>query len=615
MRYTVIFQPSGKKAYTDGQHSVLHISQEAGVPIESLCGGKGICGKCRVVVEKGNEKLPPPTEREIKTLGELINRGYRLACETIPACDVTLRVPDESRIDRQVILTTAKCVSARLDPVIKNIYIEVPQPTLDNPMADSERLLTALRGVHRFHNILIDSMAIRKLPHVIRECNGRLTVTVWNNREILDIASGINDNLYGIAFDIGTTTVVAYLMDLLKGKELSVKAAMNPQVAYGDNVVSRISYCAENPDGLEKLRSVLLRCMNTLIEEACEEANIKTEQVLESVIVGNTVMHHLFLGLDPQYIALAPYCPVIQSPMQIKARDAYLEISPSGYVRILPVKAGFVGGDTVGVIIATEPHRRDHITLVIDLGTNGEIVLGDRNRLLCCSTAAGPAFEGGHIKWGMRATSGAVERVMIDPETLDVELKTIDNYPPLGICGSGLISAVSGLIRADVIMEKGNFNPKISSPRLRKGHDGPEFVLAWAEETGIRSDLVITQRDVAELQLAKAAIHAGITILMRRMGLTGINRILLAGAFGTYINPEDACVIGLIPDCLSANIESVGNAAGAGSCLALLNKTKWKETERIAQKMDYVELSADPEFNELFVEGMFFKSRHTPVSI
>jgi len=493
-----------------------------------------------------------------------------------------------------------------MKPMVRNIFIETPMPTLENPAADAERIMEVLANAHGFRHVTIDPMITRKLPHAVREDKGRVTVTLWDDREIVDIRPGIKEDIYGIAFDLGTTTVVAYLLDLHKGSELSVKAVMNPQVMYGDNVVSRISYCMEDPNGLDKLRSVLLDCMNSLIEELCEEAGIKTDRIAEAAVAGNTLMHHIFLGLDPRYLAMSPFCPVIQSSSHIKARDLYLKLSPSAQVYILPVKAGFVGGDTIGVVIATRPHKKDSTTLVIDLGTNGEIVLGNRHRLLCCSTAAGPAFEGGHIKWGMRATSGAVEKVRMDAETLSVELKTIGDCAPLGICGSGLISAIAEMVKAGVLTKKGTFNTVRSSPRLREGTEGTEFVIAWADETGTNSDMVITQQDVAELQLAKAAIHAGITILMKRLGLKSIDTILLAGAFGTFIKAEDACSVGLLPDCLSSKIKSVGNAAGAGSCIALLNKDKRREAERVARKMEYVELSAEPDFHELFVEGMFF---------
>lgn len=606
MGHTITFQPSGKRVFTKDTQTILDLAREAGISMESICGGKGICGKCKVVLNKTDAPLPSPTKREYEVLGDLLENGCRLACEVVPGGDITVHIPEQSRAAGQVILTAARYSPTRLCPMVENIFIETPAPTLDSPLADAERIMHSITEARGIRRITFDPMISRKVPHAVRKDNGRVTVALWNGREVVDVRPGMQEDIYGIAFDIGTTTVVAYLLDLHRGVEISVKAVMNPQVVYGDNVVSRISHCMEHPDGLDKLRSVLLGCMNGLIEELCEETGIKSDRIMEAAVAGNTLMHHIFLGLDPQYLALAPYCPVIQSCHHIKARDLYLKLSPSAQVYILPVKAGFVGGDTIGAVIATRPHKRYSTTLLIDLGTNGEIVLGNRHRLLCCSTAAGPAFEGGHIRWGMRATSGAVEKVRMDAETFSVVLKTIGNCPPLGICGSGLISSIAELVKTGMLTRKGVFNTRQFSPRLREGSEGFEFVLAWAGETGTNSDLVITQQDVAELQLAKAAIHAGITILMKRMGLKSIDTILLAGAFGTFIKAEDACLVGLLPNCLSSKIESVGNAAGAGSCIVLSNKYMKKEAERIARDMEYVELSADPDFQELFVEGMYF---------
>ncbi len=381
---------------------------------------------------------------------------------------------------------------------------------------------------------------------------------------------------------------------------------MNPQISYGDDVISRISFCQQEPGGLERLRTDMVQCLNGLIREASSQGGIDPRQIVEMTVVGNTAMHHFFVGLDPQYLSMAPYPPVLTDAQDIKAQDLGIEIGPSAYVHLLPLKAGFVGSDAIACILATGLYRKKANTLLIDLGTNGEIVLGNKDRVLCCSTAAGPAFEGGHIRWGMRAAAGAIERVRIDPTTFDVTLKTIDGERPVGICGSGIISGVAEMIRAGIVLGKGNLNEEIQTSRLRHGEDGWEFVLAWASETGTEHDIVITQKDVAELQMAKSAIYAGATLLLELFGGEPIQKIFLAGAGGNYVDPLDACTIDLFPGCTASRVLGVGNAAGHGSCLALLDKYKRREAERIANKAQYVELAATKRFQDLFVSSMFF---------
>lgn len=350
----------------------------------------------------------------------------------------------------------------------------------------------------------------------------------------------------------------------------------------------------------------MVQCLNKLITEASSHAGINPSQIVEMTVAGNTAMHHFFLGLDPQYLTMAPYTPVLTDAQDVKAQDLRIKIGPSAYVHLLPLKAGFVGSDAVACILATGIHRKKATTLLIDLGTNGEILLGNKERLLCCSTAAGPAFEGGHVMWGMRAATGAIERVRIDPTTFDVTLKTIDGAPPIGICGSGIISAVAEMIRAGIVLGKGNFKESIQSSRLRQGDAGWEFVLAWSHEAGAEQDIVVTQKDVAELQMAKSAIYAGATLLMEIFGAESIQKVLLAGAGGNYVDPLDAGTIDLFPSGTTAKVIGVGNAAGHGSCLALLDKYKRKEAERIAKKAQYIELAATERFQELFVSSMFF---------
>jgi uncharacterized 2Fe-2S/4Fe-4S cluster protein (DUF4445 family) len=604
----IIFMPQGKETEADGHMSILQLAQKIGLPLQSTCGGKKKCGKCRVVVEETDAILPPPSDQEREHLGELLEKGYRLACDTLLATDAKIRIPEESLVRRQVILTshTEYAYPARLQPNVKQYYVEVPAPNINDVKADRERFLSALQEAFGLGYLCMDMDAIQELPRQLHSDEEGLVALIRDEREIIGFQKGLEPRLYGMAFDMGTTTVVGYLMDLLSGESLSVVSAMNPQIPYGDDVISRISFSQQEPGGLQKLRSHMVRCLNGLILEASSQAGINRNEIVEMTLVGNTAMHHLFLGLEPRYLAIAPYTPVLTGAQEKKAQALGIEIGPSAYVHLLPLKAGFVGSDAIACILATGIHRKKATNLLIDLGTNGEIVLGNKERLVCCSTAAGPAFEGGHIGWGMRAAAGAIERVRIDPTTFEVTLKTIDDKRPLGICGSGIISAVAEMIRTGIVLGKGNFNENIQSSRLRPGKEGWEFVLAWTHETGSAQDIVITRKDVSEMQMAKSAIYAGATLLAEMFGGESFQNIFLAGAGGNYVDPLDACTIDLFPGCTTAKVIGVGNAAGHGSCLALLNKYKRKEAERIARKAQYIELAATERFKELFVSSMFF---------
>ncbi len=606
----IIFSPFEKAVSTDGSKTILQLAQDAHIPLQSTCGGKKKCGKCTVIIQKTDDLLSPPSDREKAVLGGKVEEGYRLACEIRLRHAAVVAIPEESRIADLVILTrnTKHAASARIRPNIIQLFVEVPPPVLDAVIADRERLMLALHKTHGIRKPAMDPFVLRKLPKALRSSENEVAVILSGKNEIIDLYAGKGDGLFGVAFDVGSTTVVCFLMDLISGEMRSVKASMNPQVAFGDDVITRISFCVENPGGLEKLRSGMVLCLNELVSATATEAGIDSDQIVEAVIVGNTAMHHLLTGLDPHYLSMAPYAPVLQEGQDYKARDLGLEIGASAYAHLLPLKAGFVGSDTVACVLATGLHRSRIPTLLIDLGTNGEIVFGNKNRMLCCSTAAGPAFEGGHIRWGMRASSGAIERLKIDSKSLNVIWETVHHEKPIGLCGSGIISTVAEMIRAGIILGRGNFEEELNTHRLREGEDGLEFVLVWAKDAGINQDIVITQKDVAELQMAKSAVHAGATLLMEEFRGETVERILLAGAGGNYVDPKDACTIDLFPGCLTAKVTGVGNAAGHGACLTLLDKNKRKEAERIATKLEYRELAATTRFQELFVTGMFFSS-------
>lgn len=607
----LLFKPFNKTVEPDGVRTILELARDAGIPLPAACGGKKRCGRCRIIIEKSYTAPNPPSSRELEILGEdLIRKGYRLACETVLSGDAILHVPEEGQPRKQVILTsgTDYPYATPVRPGIRSCYVEVPPPSLNAPEADQERLLSALQDRFGLKRLGMDPFVLRALPAALHFREKGVTAVVRDNKEIIAIKAGDPGPLLGMAFDVGTTTVVGYLMNLLDGKTLSVASDMNPQLPFGDDLISRISYCQQEPEGLKRLQSAIAQCLNALIVQAASEAHIRPAQILEMTMVGNSAMHHIFMGLDPGYLSMAPYAPVLKEAQDVKARDLGIHIGPSAYIHLLPIKAGFVGSDAIACVLATGMHKMRTMTLLLDLGTNGEVILGHRDRLLCCSTAAGPAFEGGHIRCGMRASAGAIERVRINPGTFETSIETIHHHPALGICGSGVISAVAEMIRAGIILGRGNFNGEIPSHRLRQGEDGWEFVLVRAEETGHGKDIVISQRDVSELQMAKSAIHAGATLMMELLGDDQIQQVMLAGACGNYTDPFDAFTIGLFPGCASAEIVPVGNAAGHGACLALLDKAKRKEAGRIAGKLEYQELAAASRFDELFVSGMFFRS-------
>jgi uncharacterized 2Fe-2S/4Fe-4S cluster protein (DUF4445 family) len=391
---------------------------------------------------------------------------------------------------------------------------------------------------------------------------------------------------------------------------------MNPQVAYGEDVMSRISHSVSHRGGLKQMNQAIIKGLNQVAGRAAARAGIRRSDIIDMAIVGNTCMHHLFLKLDPRYLGKTPFAPSLHHSVDIKARDLGLRIAPGAYVHVLPIEAGFVGADNVGVLVAEEPYHQDEMVLVIDIGTNGELILGNRERLLSASCATGPAFEGAEIKHGMRAASGAIERVKIDPETREVQFKVIGNerwntearkMGARGICGSGIFDVVAQMFLAGIIDKSGRFNNKLRSPRLHKNSNNePEFVIAWAKETSINRDITVGQRDIRAVQLAKGAVYAGARILMNRMGVDSLDRVVLAGAFGSYIDKESAAVIGLFPDCDPEKVYAVGNAAGDGARIALLNVDKRKEADAMARRVEYVELTIEPDFNKIFTQALLF---------
>ncbi len=607
--------------------TILAAAQELGVTIESLCGGKHICGKCKVRVSEGDseegawkpgKKNPSPFQLEENKFisGQERQQGYRLACVAKLHGGAIIDVPEESRLIPQVIRKELKDISVEIDPAVKGYTLELPPPSLREPLGDFERLTKALGNHFGLRDLRIDLPTLQTLPQKLRAGNWQVTALVWMDHAVLDIQPGPAEELYGLAVDIGTTTVAAYLCNLKNGQMVAVDSMMNPQVIYGEDVMSRIAYTMTHEgNGLDNLRQAILEGLNGLAQSTAKAAGILPDRILEMVVVGNTAMHHFFLGISPHPLGLSPFPPAVHRSLDIKARDLGVKIHRAANVHMLPIEAGFVGADNVGVLISERPHTQEEMTLIIDVGTNGELLLGNKERILSASCATGPALEGAHIKFGMRAAPGAIERVRIDPKTLQVRFRVVGSeewsdeciaaeIQAKGICGSGIVEAVAEMFTAGVLDRNGRFSKSLSHDRLRPADKDREFIIARAEETAIGQDIAISAADIRSVQLAKGALYAGAKILMRILGIKRLEKVVLAGGFGSYLDPRRAMILGMFPDCALEKVFIAGNAAGEGACLALLNRSKRTEAETMARRVEYIELTAHPDFTEEFVNAM-----------
>jgi len=625
-KHLVIFQPSGSRGRVAGGMTIVDASRKLGVELESVCGGQATCGKCKVRIEEGfferfgiessMDHLSPIEEREkdfFEKHTELT--GYRLSCVTEIYGDVLIFVPEESRKGKQVVRKAATDRKIDVNPAVRNYYVEMTPATLEDTTGDWERLTEALQKEHGIKGLTIDYLALLSLQDTVRKGGWKVTVSVWMGKEVIAVFPGKVEESYGLAVDVGTTTVAGYLCELSSGKLLATDSMMNPQVTFGEDVMSRITYAMTHKDGLKRMNDAIIDGLNRLAGQVAAQAGIKRRDIVDWTIVGNTAMHHIYMNIYPEYIGKAPFPPAMHASMDVKARDMGLKISPGAYVYVLPIEAGFVGADNVGVLIAEEPYNRDDLILIIDIGTNGELVLGNKKKLISSSCASGPAFEGAHIKFGMRAAPGAIEKVQIDPETKEPRYKVIgkeqwsDELKEMGargICGSGIIDVVAQMYVAGVMMKNGRVNIELDHPRMRQGEDGWEYVLAWADETSIGQDVTVNQSDIRAVQLAKGAMCAGAKLMMRRLGIKKLDRVILAGAFGSYIDPQQAMIMGLFPDCDLKKVYAVGNAAGDGARIALLNVNKRKEASEYARKVEYVELTVEGNFEKEFAQAMYF---------
>ncbi len=608
---TVSFKPEGGAGEVEAGSTILEAAHQLGVTITAPCGGKGRCGRCRVICERGCAE-PTGAEHDLLT-GEELRNGVRLACEAVLLADAQVIVPSNSRTVNGQILSEDAGDELTLAPNVVSRLIQLPEPTLADQRSDFERIADTLEIPTADLRIHRDALA--QVTPILRQNDFCISVVMLGN-VIVDVRPPMSEHpcCLGAAVDIGTTTVVAYLVNVSTGERIATASALNPQARYGHDLISRIEHVQSSTGGLEEMRSIVVNLINRLLAEAAEKAAVRRRDIYEVAVVGNTCMHHLFLGLDPRHLAQAPYVPVTRGPMDVSAADAGLAINPAGGVYSLPVIAGFVGADTVGVLLSSRITERDHPTLIVDIGTNGEVMLWSGERLLVTSCAAGPAFEGGQIRHGVRAAEGAIERVWL--RNGSIGFATIGGAHPNGICGSGIFDIVATLLDGGVADITGRIADKEASEdlpvqiatRLRGEGSEREFVVAERDDGS--GEITFTQQDLREVQLAKGAVRAAVELLCTEAGIEceEIEEVLLAGAFGNYIDRRSARRIGLLPDIPLGRIRGIGNAAGAGALAALVSVDERRYAAELASRAEHVELMANPGFQLVYADSMIFPS-------
>lgn len=619
--FKILFQPDNVAVEVAPGSTLLQAANIGGIPLKATCGGKGTCGKCLVTVLEGEYSLKDDT---------LFRKTGKVpACQTVVLSDMKVQVPGDSRLEEHQVLLEKKNVlhekeidivaGYKFRPLLRRLQLTLTEPTLTENATDLTRLNVELKKHISCGEVKISLPVLRKLANALREGNWTVTVDIAQVEgcgEIIDILPGkVEDGFYGLAVDIGTTTVVVYLVDLRDGKVIEKRGTYNKQAKFGDDVITRMIYADEEQDGLKALQQAVLNSINELTEEIfTNNPSVKRSEVKTVVCAGNTTMTHLLLALDPKYIRLEPYIPTAQQFPPVKIKDLGLGLYDEGWVVNAPSVASYVGGDIVAGALAVGIENNDELTLFIDIGTNGEMVLGNKEWLVSCACSAGPAFEGGGITFGMRAMKGAIERIEIT-DAFEVKYETVGNEKPIGICGSGLIDCLSKLRSDGIIDRTGKFQMDINTTRMRNGSDGPEFVLEWAEASGLNKDIIITESDVKNLLRAKAAIFAGIRSMLELVALnmTDIEKILIAGGFGNYLNLEDAIKIGLLPDLDRAKYQFVGNTSVKGAHAVLLSTEAYHASLELSKKMTYLELSAGNTFMEEFVSATFIP--HTDLSL
>ncbi len=597
--HVVDFEPIGRRGEVSDGQSILEAARRLGVDLVNLCGGGGTCGRCKVQVLTG--RVSDPTASELEHLAQTdLDKGWRLACQTRPLADCKVHVPPESLTAPQRTQVEGLEVEVEPDPVVVACSVELSAPCLSDLRADADRLLEALGDKQDSSCQRIDIEVLRALSPGLRSWGWKAMASVRDG-EIVAVGPPEGRRL-GLAVDLGTTKMAAYLVDLGNGTTVASRGAMNPQIAYGEDLIARLSRAMESPEEGARLQRLVVDGLNGMAAGLCEETEAHPEEIVETVIVGNTAMHHLLLRLAVDQLAMAPYVSAISVPHDVKARDIGLRLAPGAYVHLLPNIAGYVGSDHVAMMLATGLSEASRVTLALDIGTNTEVCLVSEGALCSVSCASGPAFEGAQIKHGMRAANGAIERVRLADGK--VEYQTIGGAEPTGICGSGILDAVAQLYLSGLLNRGGRMDLQ---PGVRENGDQREFVLVPEEEGGERPAITITQKDVRQIQLAKGAIRTGIQVLLESKGLTegDIEEVIIAGAFGTYIDVGNAIALGMLPSLPQDRFRQVGNAAGRGAVLALLSRAKRREAHAMARKVGYIELAGSPDFMNIFTQSMY----------
>jgi uncharacterized 2Fe-2S/4Fe-4S cluster protein (DUF4445 family) len=623
----VVFTPSGKRGRFPVGTPLLQAARSLGVDVDSVCGGRALCGRCQVLVMEGDFSKHGviSSAAHVSAVSEAeqgfarrrpLPAGNRLSCSTRIEGDLVIDVPPGSQVHRQVVRKAADARSITLDPVVHLHYVEVREPDMHDPSGDLQRLLAALHKEWEFGPLRCDLAVLRTLQPALRKGEWRVTVAVHAGSQIIGVWPGFHDKVFGLAVDVGSTTIAAHLCNLETGEVAASSGAMNPQIRFGEDLMSRVSYSMMNPGGAQLMTEAVRAALNALAAEVASEAGVPVTDILELTMVGNPIMHHLLLGIDPVELGGAPFALATDSALALRATELGLTLHPGARVYTLPCIAGHVGADTAGMILAERPDLSKKLTLLVDVGTNAEIVLGNETRLLACSSPTGPAFEGAQISSGQRAAPGAIERVRIDPATLEPRFKVIgsdlwSDEPGFaeavaqtgvtGVCGSGIIEVIAEMYLAGIITQDGVIDGTLAARSERIVPSGRTF--AYTVHRG-EPLLQITQNDVRAIQLAKAALRAGVQLLMDRMGVTAVERIRLAGAFGSHIDVKYAMVLGVIPDCELSQVSSAGNAAGTGARIALLDKTSRKTIEDLVHRVEKIETAIEPKFQAHFVAAM-----------
>jgi uncharacterized 2Fe-2S/4Fe-4S cluster protein (DUF4445 family) len=627
----VVFTPSGKRGYFPVGTPVLQAAQALGVDVDSVCGGRGICGRCQVVQSTGNfpkHSINSKSEN-ISQLSEVekayadrpkknLKDGRRLSCATQILGDCVIDVPPDSQVHQQIVRKEADAFDIEIIPPVQLHYVEVWKPNMHDPSGDLRRLREALEREWQLTDLRFGPGMLLSLQRELRKGDWKVTVAVDYLGQVIAVNPGFKESLCGLAIDVGSTTVAAHLCNLRTGKVLASAGMMNPQIRFGEDLMSRVSYVMMHPDGDKEMTKAIRETINELAENVAKQANRELDEIVEVTFVGNPIMHHLLLGINPVELGGAPFALATDESVRIRARDLKLLLHTNTRCYVLPCIAGHVGADTAGMILSEAPHKREAMSLLVDIGTNAEIVLGNNERLLAASSPTGPAFEGAQISSGQRAAPGAIERVRIDRQTLEPKFKIIGSdlwsdesgfsaenkkIGTTGICGSGIIEAIAEMYLAGILTPDGVINGTLAENSQNIVAEGRTFSYILHDGS---QHINITQNDVRAVQLAKAALYAGIRLLMERMGIETVDRIRLAGAFGNHIEPKYAMVLGLIPDCDLKQVSSAGNAAGTGARIALLNHESRNEIEEVVRQVEKVETAVESKFQQHFVNAMAF---------